>query len=57
MHDGRFAGLDQVLDHYESLAVDPAAEPRLRRAPLTTIERAQLQEFLLSLTDGPADEP
>jgi hypothetical protein len=26
MHDGRFAGLDQVLDHYESLAVDPAAD-------------------------------
>jgi cytochrome c peroxidase len=52
MHDGRFAGLDQVLDHYETLAVDPAADPRLRRAPLTTDERAQLREFLLSLADG-----
>ena len=52
MHDGRFAGLDQVLDHYETLAVDPAADPRLRRALLTTDERAQLREFLLSLADG-----
>jgi len=55
MHDGRFPGLDQVLDHYESLAADPAADPRLRRAPLTTAERAQLREFLLSLADGLGD--
>ena len=40
MHDGRFATLDAVLDHYERLAVDPAADARLRRAPLTTVERA-----------------
>ena len=51
MHDGRFAGLDQVLDHYEKLAADPAADPRLRRAPLTTTERDSLREFLLSLAD------
>lgn len=57
MHDGRFAALDQVLDHYESLAVDPAAEPRLRRAPLTTGERESLKEFLLSLADGLAAGP
>jgi cytochrome c peroxidase len=57
MHDGRFAGLDQVLDHYESLAVDPAADPRLRRAPLTTSERADLREFLVSLADGLNDDP
>jgi cytochrome c peroxidase len=57
MHDGRFAGLDQVLDHYERLAMDPAADPRLRRAPLTTLERAQLREFLLSLADGLTDDP
>jgi len=55
MHDGRFANLDQVLDHYESLAVDPAADPRLRRNPLTTSERESLREFLLSLADGLAD--
>ena len=51
LHDGRFAGLDQVLDHYEKLAADPAADPRLRRAPLTTSERHSLREFLLSLAD------
>jgi cytochrome c peroxidase len=51
MHDGRFATLDAVLDHYEKLAVDPAADARLRRAPLTTEERAALREFLGSLSD------
>jgi hypothetical protein len=40
-----------VLDHYEKLAVDPAADVRLRRAPLTTNERADLRDFLLSLGD------
>jgi cytochrome c peroxidase len=51
MHDGRFASLDAVLDHYERLAVDPVADPRLRRAPLTTGERADLLSFLRSLND------
>ena len=52
LHDGRFATLDAVLDHYEKLAADPSADPRLRRAPLTTEERDALREFLYSLTDG-----
>jgi cytochrome c peroxidase len=52
LHDGRFPALDQVLDHYELLAQDPAADPRLKRAPLTTTERESLREFLLSLVDG-----
>ena len=51
MHDGRFSSLEQVLDHYEKLAADPSADPRLRRAPLTTGEREALEEFLLSLAD------
>jgi len=51
MHDGRFASLDAVLDHYERLAVDPVADPRLRRAPLTTAERTSLAAFLRSLND------
>jgi cytochrome c peroxidase len=54
LHDGRFATLDAVLDNYERLASDAAADARLRRAPLTTIERAELGAFLLSLTDDPA---
>ena len=52
MHDGRFATLDAVLDHYERLAADPAADARLRRAPLTTDERAELESFLLALADS-----
>jgi len=51
MHDGRFATLDAVLDHYEKLAPDPAADSRLRRQPLTTEERASLRSFLESLND------
>jgi len=51
LHDGRLGTLGQVLDHYEDLAADPAADPRLRRAPLTTQERADLESFLESLTD------
>jgi cytochrome c peroxidase len=49
LHDGRLATLEAVLDHYESLAASPAADPRLRRAPLTTPERLALREFLRSL--------
>ena len=52
MHDGRFATLDAVLDHYEKLAIDPSADARLRRAQLTTEERHDLKEFLLSLNDA-----
>jgi len=52
MHDGRFASLGAVLDHYERLAVDPAADARLRRAALTTAERSDLLRFLESLNDA-----
>jgi cytochrome c peroxidase len=51
LHDGRLGTLAQVLDHYERLAADPGADPRLRRAPLTTEERGDLESFLGSLTD------
>ena len=51
MHDGRFATLDAVLVNYETLAADPAADPRLRRAALTTEERASLAAFLAALND------
>ncbi len=52
MHDGRFATLDAVLDHYEMLAAQADADPRLRRAPLTTAERADLMAFLDALNDA-----
>jgi cytochrome c peroxidase len=50
MHDGRFATLDDVLDHYEKLAAEPG-DARLRRASLTTEERDALRDFLVSLGD------
>ena len=51
MHDGRAATLDAVLDSYERRAADPAADPLLRRPPLTTEERADLRAFLGALDD------
>jgi cytochrome c peroxidase len=63
MHDGRFATLDAVLDHYSGLGeraqsrVAPAAthateyDPRLPQAPFSMQQRADLSAFLMSLTD------
>jgi cytochrome c peroxidase len=62
MHDGRFATLDAVLEHYSAIGarVRGAAavtggslgyDPRLPRGPLTDSERAELLSFLHSLTD------
>jgi cytochrome c peroxidase len=51
LHDGRLATLGAVLANYEALATDPGADPRLRRASLTTAERADLESFLRALTD------
>jgi cytochrome c peroxidase len=56
MHDGRFATLDAVLDHYDQRAVDASADARLRRPPLTTEERSSLREFLMALTDAPPED-
>jgi cytochrome c peroxidase len=52
LHDGRLATVEDVIAHYERLAADPHADPRLRRAPLTTEERRALREFLRSLESG-----
>lgn len=64
MHDGSIATLDQVLDHYEaggrtieagSLAGaghdNPHKDPRMTAFRLTAQQRADLLEFLRSLTD------
>jgi len=56
MHDGRFATLTAVLEHYSGLAARAAAagrplDPRLPRAALSANERAALIAFLDSLTD------
>lgn len=47
MHDGRYATLDDVLDHYASLD-EKAPLPALR---LTASQRRDLLDFLNSLTD------
>jgi cytochrome c peroxidase len=52
MHDGRFATLEAVLEHYSSVARQ-AARPdrRLPRVPFSSSERGALVAFLDSLTD------
>lgn len=60
MHDGRFATLAQVVDHYVSgIQNGPALDQRLRgpggqpqRLPLTADDKAALVAFLGTLTDN-----
>jgi cytochrome c peroxidase len=52
MHDGSFPTLDAVLDHYvRGGHKNPLQDPRVRAFTLSQTERAELLEFLLSLTD------
>jgi cytochrome c peroxidase len=56
MHDGRFATLDAVLDHYQRIGSMPDSahgglrDPRLRSFTLSSTERTDLKAFLGSLT-------
>lgn len=58
MHDGRFATLDAVLDHYQRVGHAPDAahgghrDPRLKAFTLGAGERADLKAFLESLTES-----
>jgi cytochrome c peroxidase len=58
MHDGRFATLAEVVDHYDHGIQDgPALDPRVRqggkpqRLHLSAADRAALVAFLMTLTD------
>ena len=52
MHDGRFATLDAVLDHYSSGGKNhPNKDIRIQPLNLTSSERAALLAFLATLTD------
>lgn len=53
MHDGRFATLDAVLDHYaHGIEDSPTLEPALRGGiPLDAAQRAALLAFLGTLSD------
>jgi cytochrome c peroxidase len=52
MHDGRFGTLESVLDHYASVAQQPASDPKLRTFNLSPDERADVIAFLRALTDA-----
>lgn len=57
MHDGRFASLEAVMNHYAGGVVDsPTLDPLLKQGsalgiPLTATEKKQLIAFLKTLTD------
>lgn len=55
MHDGRFATLEQVIDHYNT-GGHPAdnADPNVRPLHLTPQDKADLIAFLHTLTDSTA---
>ena len=55
MHDGRFATLDEVLDHYASGGhYSPTLDPQILPFRLDDHRRAALKAFLLTLTDAEA---
>ena len=57
MHDGRFATLDEVIDHYsEGLKHSPTIDPLMKKVDqggvqLSEEDKANLKAFLLSLSD------
>jgi cytochrome c peroxidase len=55
MHDGSIATLEAVLDHYAAggrAHDNPQKDPRMQKITLTEQNRADLLEFLRSLTDS-----
>lgn len=52
MHDGRFATLEEVVDHYaKGGTASPGRSPLVRGFSITEAEKGDLVEFLKSLTD------
>ena len=52
MHDGRFATLEDVVDHYaKGGTASPGRSPLVRGFTITDAEKRDLVEFLRSLTD------
>ncbi|TYA70139.1 cytochrome-c peroxidase [Seonamhaeicola marinus] len=57
MHDGRFATLDEVINHYsEGLQASPTIDPLMKKiaeggVQLTAQDKADLKAFLLTLSD------
>lgn len=63
MHDGRFATLEQVIDHYDhGIRNSPTLDPNLAKHPdaglgLTDDEKSALVAFLKTLTGPPPAHP
>ena len=63
MHDGRFATLDAVLDHYQRVGTRPdrahggQRDRRLKAFTLSDAERADLKAFLNGLTETALSTP
>ena len=57
MHDGRFATLDEVINHYsEGLQNSPTIDPLMKKinqggVQLSAQDKADLKAFLLTLSD------
>jgi cytochrome c peroxidase len=53
-HDGRFASIGQVLDHYNSGVVQsPTLDPSLKNGiSINIVEKYYLEQFLKTLTDS-----
>ncbi|MCB9786919.1 MAG: FixH family protein [Deltaproteobacteria bacterium] len=56
MHDGRFATLEEVMDHYREPPPPDAARHELPTLDLTDRESEQIVAFLRALTDEPGSE-
>lgn len=59
MHDGRFATLQEVIDHYSDLDTDPPLghrEETLQPLDLSKREKRDLEAFLRTLTGKPLDQ-
>lgn len=58
MHDGRFATLEEVINHYsEGIQISPTIDPLIKKAnqggvQLSAQDKADLKAFLLALTDN-----
>ena len=54
MHDGRFATLEEVVEHYNSGVINgPTTDPLVKnKIPLSNFEKGQLVAFFTALTDS-----
>ncbi|MEO7174890.1 MAG: cytochrome c peroxidase [Saprospiraceae bacterium] len=52
MHDGSFASVEAVIDHYDSGGhYSPNKDPLIAKVHLTTLQKSQILSFLHTLTD------